>query len=59
MPPRVEDDGFGNLAAGRVPLDMLDALVVSVEQLGAEFDKSPHAGWVDAGTPEVEILLIH
>ena len=34
----------GNLALGRVPLLILFALVVSVEQEGAEFDKSPHAG---------------
>jgi len=58
-PPRAEADGFGSLAAASVPLEMLDALVVSVEQLGAEFDRSPQAGCEDAGTPAVEMVLIH
>ena len=41
------------------PLEILFALVVSVEQDGAAFDRLPQAGCDDEGTPEVEIALIH
>jgi hypothetical protein len=51
--------GAGSLPAPRVPLEMLEALVASVEQLVAAFDRSPQAGCVAAGTPAVEIALIH
>ena len=54
-PPKVEAVGTGNRAAGRAPLEMFAALVVSVLQLGAASDKSPQAGCAFAGTPEVEI----
>ena len=51
--------GAGSLAAPSVPLEMLDALVVSVEQEVAALDKSPHAGCEAAGTPAVEMEFIH
>src|SRR5579863_2357479 len=53
IPPRVEAVGVGNRAAPRVPLEIFDALVVSVEQLAAPLLKSPQAGWAWAGTPDV------
>jgi hypothetical protein len=43
-PPRVEAEGFGSLAAGRVPLEMLAAFVVSVEQLATALLRSAQAG---------------
>src|ERR1700690_4076402 len=51
--------GAGSLPAPSVPLEMLEALVASVEQELAAFERSPQAGCVAAGTPAVEIALIH
>jgi hypothetical protein len=42
-----------------VPVLMLEAFVASVEQLATALLKSPQVGCVDAGTPKVEIVLIH
>ena len=36
VPPRVDDEGFGSRAAGRVPLPIFAAFVVSVVALGAK-----------------------
>ena len=58
-PPSVLVVGDGSLAAGKVPLLIFAAFVVSVEQDGELLLKSPHAGCVLDGTPEVEIELIH
>ena len=51
MPPSVEADGLGRRAAARVPLEILLALVASVEQLAAESERSAHAGCAAVGVP--------
>src|ERR1700690_81877 len=51
--------GAGSLPAPRVPLEMLEAFVASVEQELAAFERSPQAGWVADGTPAVDMALIH
>src|SRR6266567_314830 len=48
-----------NRPAASVPLEILLATVVSVKHEAAAFERSPHAGCVAEGTPEVEIALIH
>jgi hypothetical protein len=54
MPPSVEAEGLGNCAAGNVPLVIFVALVASVEQLAAAFERSPQAGWSQLGAADTE-----
>ena len=51
--------GAGSLPAPRVPVEILEAFVASVEQELAAFERSPHAGCVEDGTPAVDMVLIH
>jgi len=51
--------GAGSLLAPSVALEMLEALVASVEQELAALERSAHAGCVDDGTPAVDMALIH
>jgi hypothetical protein len=52
-PPSVEAEGTGNRAAGKVPLEMLVATVVSVVADAASPEMSPAAICANAGTPEL------
>jgi hypothetical protein len=45
----------GSRAAASVPLEMFEAFVASVLQEATESERSPQAGWLFVGTPEVEI----
>ena len=51
IPPKVDAEGLGRRAAASVPVEMLLALVASVEQLAAESERSAHAGCVAVGVP--------
>jgi hypothetical protein len=55
-PPRVDEVGVGRRAAPSVPLLILLASVVSVEQDGATPLRSEQAGWEADGTPAVEMV---